>query len=241
MGQLTGGVAHDFNNLLTVIRGSVDLLRRPNLTDVRRNRYIDAIGDTAERAARLTNQLLAFSRRQALTPQVFDARESLDAIRSMVGTLSGSRIRISLESTEAPCLIHVDRNQFDTAVINMAVNARDAMGSEGALSIKVRSVFRPAGHAQPIPPSPAISSPSRCPTPGRAFRPTASIASSSRFSPPRVGQGTGLGLSQVFGFAKQSGGEVMVESKAGHGATFTPLPAPNGRRCFARHRARCRG
>ncbi len=85
MGQLTGGVAHDFNNLLTVIRGSVDLLRRPDLTEERRARYIDAIADTADRAAKLTGQLLAFARRQALRPEVFDVGATRRRRRDMIG------------------------------------------------------------------------------------------------------------------------------------------------------------
>ena len=221
VGQLTGGVAHDFNNLLTVIRGSVDLLRRPNLSEERRTRYVDAIADTADRAARLTSQLLAFARRQSLTPEVFDARENLDSLRGMIGTLAGSRIRIRVEGADVPCRVHVDRNQFDTALINMAVNARDAMGSEGTLTIEVRPVTgMPAirNHPHVAGEFVAVSltdtgSGIAAADVDRVFEPF--------FTTKGVGEGTGLGLSQVFGFAKQSGGEVVVESEVGRGSTFT--------------------
>lgn len=102
LGQLTGGVAHDFNNLLTVIRGSVELLMRPNLTEERRQRYIVAIADTSARAAKLTGQLLAFARRQALRPEVFDAGQGVLALSDMIGTLTGSRIRVETRLPEEP-------------------------------------------------------------------------------------------------------------------------------------------
>jgi signal transduction histidine kinase len=114
IGQLTGGVAHDFNNLLTVIRGSVDLLRRPELSTARRARYIDAIGDTADRAAKLTGQLLAFARRQSLTPETFDCGRSIADVVSMVRTLTGTRIGIETIVPDDPCFVLADKGQFDT-------------------------------------------------------------------------------------------------------------------------------
>ena len=221
VGQLTGGVAHDFNNLLTVIRGSVELLRRPGLSEERRIRYTDAIADTADRAARLTSQLLAFARRQSLSPELIDACASLSALRDMLGTLAGSRIAIVMDLADCPALVNADRSQFDTAIVNMAVNARDAMSGEGTLTIRV-------GPAERVP---AIRShlavegdyvgislidtgagiaPAEI---DRIFEPF--------FTTKAVGEGTGLGLSQVFGFAKQSGGEIVVDSREGEGSTFT--------------------
>ena len=137
IGQLTGGVAHDFNNLLTVIRGSVDMLRRPELSEEKRKRYVDAIGETSDRAARLTGQLLAFARRQALTPERFDVGASLREVLGMVTTLTGSRIVVDLDIPDEPCFIVADRSQFDTSIVNMAVNARDAMSGEGLIRMKV--------------------------------------------------------------------------------------------------------
>jgi PAS domain S-box-containing protein len=221
VGQLTGGVAHDFNNLLTVIRGSIDLLRRPNVPEERRKRYTDAIADTADRATKLTNQLLAFARRQALKPEVFDAVESIRAIRDMVGTLTGSRISIALDLRAQPCFVNADRSQFDTAIVNMAVNARDAMQGEGELTIKVDAVsIMPANQSHPFVAGnfatialtdTGVGIPNE--SLDRIFEPF--------FTTKGVGQGTGLGLSQVFGFAKQSGGDIRAESMEGQGTTFT--------------------
>ena len=221
LGQLTGGVAHDFNNLLTVIRASVDLLRRPHLTEERRQRYIDAISDIVSRAAKLTAQLLAFARRQTLKPEVFDVGASVQTLSEMIGTLTGSPIEIVTHVPGEPCFINADAGQFETALINMAVNARDAMGGEGRLTITVRAV-EDLPHPGPRPESPrgyvAVSvADTGVGIPqdqfGRIFEPF--------FTTKEVGQGTGLGLSQVFGFAKQSGGEVIVASEVGSGSTFT--------------------
>ncbi|MEG8040338.1 ATP-binding protein [Sphingomonas sp. LR60] len=221
VGQLTGGVAHDFNNLLTVIRGSVDLLRRPGLSDEKRERYVSAIAETADRATKLTSQLLAFARRQALKPEVFDVGDSIRALVDMVGTLAGSRITIATELGERRCFINADRSQFDTSIVNMAVNARDAMSGEGKLTIAVAQVTgMPALRTHPAVPGEFITISITDSGTGipedkidRIFEPF--------FTTKGVGEGTGLGLSQVFGFAKQSGGDVVVESTVGHGATFT--------------------
>lgn len=220
VGQLTGGVAHDFNNLLTVIRSSTDLLKRPNLTEERRARYVNAISDTVDRAARLTGQLLAFARRQALTPEVFAACDGVRGIGQMMGTLAGARVELVMELPARPCLVNADPNQFETALVNMVANARDAMEGEGRLTIKVVAVeHMPAvrlhtGRADPFV---AVS-----------ITDTGTGIAADRlehifepfYTTKGVGQGTGLGLSQVFGFAKQSGGEVVVSSELGHGTTF---------------------
>jgi two-component system NtrC family sensor kinase len=221
LGQLTGGVAHDFNNLLTVIRASVDLLRQPHLAEERRLRYVDAISDTVGRAAKLTAQLLAFARRQTLKPELFEVGQSVRALAEMIGTLAGSRVETVADLPPEPCFINADAGQFETALINMAANARDAMGGEGRLTIAVRAV---AELPDPAPPSQtsdgyvAVSvedtgvgiPPQQL---ERIFEPF--------FTTKEVGKGTGLGLSQVFGFAKQSGGEVTVRSEVGTGSTFT--------------------
>jgi two-component system NtrC family sensor kinase len=220
LGQLTGGVAHDFNNLLTVIRASADMLRRPHLTEERRLRYVEAISDTVNRAAKLTAQLLAFARRQTLKPELFDVGENVQTLSEIIRTLTGARVEIVTRVPGGPCLINADASQFETALINMAVNARDAMGGEGLLTIAVRSVAELPGPA-PQPQSPhgyvvvsvedtGVGIPQG--VLGRIFEPF--------FTTKEVGQGTGLGLSQVFGFAKQSGGEVTVTSEVGKGSTF---------------------
>ena len=221
VGQLTGGVAHDFNNLLTVIKSSTDLLKRPNLAEEKRTRYVGAISDTVDRAAKLTGQLLAFARRQALKPEIFAACDSVRALRDMMGTLTGSRVAIVTDLPESRCFINADASQFDTALVNMAVNARDAMDGEGQLTIRVRAV-----DSMPT---------MRARTATRGSFVAISLTDTGSGIPPErleqifepfyttkgVGQGTGLGLSQVFGFAKQSGGEVTVGSELGRGTTFT--------------------
>ena len=231
VGQLTGGVAHDFNNLLTVIRGSVDLLKRDGLSEEKRARYIDAIGSTADRAAKLTSQLLAFSRRQALKPSLFDAGQSLHEVAEMVSTLTGSRIALDIKVPDDTYYIVADRSQFDTAIVNMGVNARDSMNGEGRLTITTG----------PVSGIPAIRS--HEPVIGDFIAVTVADTGAgiqaedlSRIFEPfyttkGVGEGTGLGLSQVIGFAKQSGGDIRVESVVGEGATFTlylPRAYPDG-------------
>ena len=222
IGQLTGSVAHDFNNLLTVIRGSADLLRKPDLAQDRRLRYVSAISDTADKAAKLTRQLLAFSRRQALQPEVFDAARSVADLAAMLGTLMGERVRIETHVPDEPCLVEADPSQLDASLVNIAVNARDAMDGQGRLFMSVATRLG-------LPGSPA--------DPGAAEIEyvTLAIGDTGRgipaenlqqifepfFTTKGVGHGTGLGLSQVFGFAKQSGGEIRVESRLGEGSTFT--------------------
>ena len=214
VGQLTGGIAHDFNNLLTIIRSSTDLLRRPDLADARRKRYVDAISDTVDRAAKLTGQLLAFARRQALKPEIFDACERVRLTVDMLGSLVGSRIRIERHIPSDPLYLEADINQFETALVNLAVNARDAMEGEGTLTIRIAVVPAvSAGSGGGVALSMADTG-SGIPRDKltRIFEPF--------FTTKEVGKGTGLGLSQVFGFAKQSGGDVTVNSEVGRGTTF---------------------
>ncbi len=221
VGQLTGGVAHDFNNLLTIIRSSVDFLRRPELPEARKRRYLDAVSDTVDRAAKLTGQLLAFARRQVLSPAVFDVGEKVRGVADMIDTVTGARVRVAVSLPDAPCFVRADLSQFETALINMAVNARDAMEGEGTLTLRLTGgVPMPPirGHAGSQNAFAAIALTDTGPgVPpdllGRIFEPF--------FTTKEVGRGTGLGLSQVFGFAKQSGGDVDVASRPGEGATFT--------------------
>ncbi|HEX8225949.1 MAG TPA: GAF domain-containing protein [Allosphingosinicella sp.] len=220
IGQLTGGIAHDFNNLLTVIRGSADVLRREGLGEEKRRRYIDAIADTADRAARLTGQLLAFARRQTLRPEVFDAGLRVSSIAQMLGSVLGSRIRLDIDADCSDCFVEADTAQFETAIVNMAVNARDAMDGEGELKIAVRREAESGADfvAVRIADTGHGIQPDRI---DRIFEPF--------FTTKEVGKGTGLGLSQVYGFAKQSDGEIRVESRVGVGTVFRLLlPARHG-------------
>lgn len=221
IGHLTGGVAHDFNNLLTIIRSSVDFLRQPGLSEERRQRYMSAVSDTVERASKLTSQLLAFARRQPLNPEVFDAGQRVKNIGEMLESVTGARIHVQVQLPEHPCHVRVDASQFETALINIALNARDAMEGQGTLTLRVVTVEampRIRGDAEARQPFVSISlADTGSGIPGdaveRIFEPF--------FTTKAVGKGTGLGLSQVFGFAKQSGGNVEVVSTPGQGSVFT--------------------
>ncbi len=221
VGQLTGGVAHDFNNLLTIIRSSVDLLRRPNLPEDRRRRYIEAVSETVDRAAKLTGQLLAFARRSPLMPEVFNVGARLAAVADLLDTVTGARIRVVLDLPKIVCCVRADISQFETALVNMAVNARDAMDGEGTLTLRLRSAgslprIRGHGGSTVLFASVALSDTGSGIDPDkidRIFEPF--------FTTKDIGKGTGLGLSQVFGFAKQSGGNIDVETDLGRGTTFT--------------------
>ena len=221
VGQLTGGVAHDFNNLLTIIRSSADLLGSPNVSEERRRRYVEAISDTANRAAKLTGQLLAFARRQPLKPEVFVVGERLQAVTDLIRPLVGARIAIETLIDCEGCAVEADPNQFETALINLAVNARDAMEGEGRLILRawLATWVPPSrGHQGALGDFVAVSVSDT----GAGIRPELlSRIFEPFFTTKEVGKGTGLGLSQVYGFAKQSGGELQVESEVGRGAAFT--------------------
>jgi signal transduction histidine kinase/CheY-like chemotaxis protein len=221
IGQLTGGVAHDFNNLLTIIRSSAELLARRELPRDKQKRYIDAIMDTSDRAARLTGQLLTFARRQALKPEVFNAALKVGTVADMLRTVVGSRIDLNVEPMCPSCCIEVDTSQFETALVNLAVNARDAMNGEGRITIAIEAAGAiPARGGQKAITGDFVKvsvsdNGSGMPLEqiDRIFEPF--------FTTKDVGKGTGLGLSQVYGFIKQSGGEIDVASRLGEGSTFS--------------------
>jgi PAS domain S-box-containing protein len=221
IGQFTGGVAHDFNNLLTVITGSVELLQRPNLSDERRAKFLNAIGDTAKRATKLTGQLLAFARRQALKPEVFDVGESVAEVAEMVRTLTGSGIALEMKSPSEPLCTLADRSQFDTAVINLAINARDAMNGEGRLTIATEAVLGIPAHRLHKAVAGDFVAVTVTDTGSGIGGDNLAKIFEPFFTTKDVGLGTGLGLSQVIGFAKQSGGDVHVHSELGRGSDFT--------------------
>ncbi|MFJ4454893.1 ATP-binding protein [Pseudomonas sp. NPDC089392] len=215
IGQLTGGVAHDFNNLLTIIRSSLHFLQRPNLDEKRRERYLKTMSDTVDRGAKLTGQLLAFARRQALSPQVFEAGPRLEAMADMLDTATGARILVELQLPASPCHIRADLSQLETAVINLMLNGRDAMAGEGTLRLRLQADQHMPGHdglfaAISVSDSGVGIAPELL---ERIFDPF--------FTTKAPGEGTGLGLSQVFGFAKQSDGDVKVDSVQGQGTRFT--------------------
>jgi PAS domain S-box-containing protein len=221
VGQLTGGVAHDFNNLLTIIRSATDFLRRRELPEERRRRYIDAIAETVERASKLTGQLLAFARRQPLKPQVFNVGTQVESVAQLIRPLVGARIRIDVEIADLNCFAIADVAQFETALMNLAVNSRDAMDSEGRLTIQVRKVDAiPPLRAQPARSGDFVAvtvtdtgcgiAPALLET---IFEPF--------FTTKEVGKGTGLGLALVYGIVTDSAGAIDVSSTVGQGSRFT--------------------
>ena len=222
VGQLTGGIAHDFNNMLAVVIGSLDLLnRRVGVTDPRAKRFIDAAQDGAQRAATLTQRLLAFSRQQPLNPEVLDANKLVPNMSDLLSHSIGTDIRLETVLGAGLWRTHADRNQLESAILNLAVNARDAMPEGGRLTIETQNVHfddryvaanfgAPAGQYVMI----AVSDTGSGMPPdviAKAFDPF--------FTTKAVGKGTGLGLSQVYGFVRQSGGHVKIYSEDGHGTT----------------------
>ncbi|GGB41264.1 histidine kinase [Sphingomonas metalli] len=220
VGRLTGGVAHDFNNLLTIIRSSADLLKLPTLSAEKRDRYVDAIAQTADRAAALTSQLLAFSRRQPLKPELFDVGERLAAMQPLIQTSVGPTIDIAIGAGEGT-VVNADRNQFETAILNLVINARDAMPAGGALSLTpgiVDALPAARGHGGAEGRFVAV----RIADTGSGIAPdTLEKIFEPFFTTKALNKGTGLGLSQVHGFAKQSGGDIDVQSEPGVGTAFT--------------------
>ncbi|MEX5487925.1 GAF domain-containing protein [Pseudomonas fulva] len=221
IGQLTGGVAHDFNNILTIIHASLHFLQRPGLDDDRRMRYLRTMVETVERGSKLTGQLLAFARRQALNPQVFDAAARLAAMADLFDTAAGASIDVELDLPASPCHVRADVSQLETAVINLMLNARDAMAAVGVVRIRLEAhQHLPVGRDE-VPDPCAYAAISVTDTGVGISTELFERIFDPFFTTKPAGQGTGLGLSQVFGFAKQSGGDIKVNSVQGQGTTFT--------------------
>ena len=221
VGQLTGGIAHDFNNMLAVVIGALDLLERrlgedrPDL-----KRYLDAAADGATRAAQLTQRLLAFARQQPLDPKPVDANAMVSDMLDLLSRTLGEQVRI--EPVLAPELwwIEADPNQLENALLNLSVNARDAMAGGGALVLETAnvSIDGEAGAAFEIAPGDYVQI-AVTDTGSGMSADVAAKAFDPFFTTKGVGKGTGLGLSQVFGFVRQSGGTVKLESVPGRGTT----------------------
>jgi len=221
IGQLTGGIAHDFNNMLTVITGTIEILadavrQNPNLATIAR-----MIGDAADRASQLTANLLAFARKQPLQPLEIDVNALVEEIVKLLAPTLGRHINIQTDLSEDAWPALVDPGQLSSALVNLAINARDAMPSGGTLTIATANSSLSGLEAvasgveagdyvvvEVIDNGPGIPEAIR----DRIFDPF--------FSTKKVGTGSGLGLSMVFGFAKQSGGTIEVRSEVGKGATF---------------------
>jgi PAS domain S-box-containing protein len=227
LGELTGGVAHDFNNLMTVIRGSAELLTRPGLSEEKRARYLQAILDTADRASTLTDHLLAFGRRQSLKLEVADLNLRLDAFAEVIGRTLGGQFEVRLDLAPSLPPVEVDLAQLETALLNAAFNARDAMPEGGKLCLSTRHL--PGNDAGEVMVEIADTGSGMTPEVlARAFEPF--------FTTKPVGEGTGLGLSQIHGFAAQAGGHAEIRSVPGEGTAIRIiLPATD--KAFGRGRA----
>ena len=235
VGQLAGGVAHDFNNLLTVILGSLELLRkRVPVPDARATRLIDTATASVEHGSRLTAQLLAFSRKQPLLAVSTDVSDAIGGMGALLSSTLGDAVRLQLKVGEGVWPATLDPNQFEAAILNLALNAKAAMPKGGRANVAVANTVVTEADAGPdLPPgdyvrvafsdsgtgmsSDAVS---------RAFEPF--------FTTKKAGGGSGLGLAQVHGMVQQSGGAVTIESRLGEGTTVTmllprsaTLPVPN--------------
>ncbi|CRL52311.1 MULTISPECIES: PAS domain-containing sensor histidine kinase [unclassified Pseudomonas] len=218
IGGLTGGVAHDFNNLLQVIAGNLHLLARHEPDNANVQRRVSASIAAVERGAKLSSQLLAFARRQPLSPAVCIPRQVFDGLAELLQRALGETLQIKVSAPDDPWHIFVDRNQLENAILNLAINARDAMKGEGTISLNAEHITLDqkfcAGKG-------IVAGDYVC----------VAVADTGVGMPPQVlaqafepffttkadGQGTGLGLSMVFGFVKQSGGHIEISSTEGQG------------------------
>jgi PAS domain S-box-containing protein len=232
VGQLTGGVAHDFNNLLQIIIGNLETLRRGLSPDLKKAQAAaDAAMSGARRAAALTQKLLAFARRQPLSPRPIDVNELVLGMSEILHRVLGETISIEVLQSEAVWQIEADATELESAILNLAVNARDAMPDGGSLMIETSNAYLDAFYAERHPElSPGQYVLISISDTGIGMEPhTVSQAFEPFFTTKPLGKGTGLGLSQVYGFVKQSGGHVTLYSEVGHGTTVnTYLPRLRG-------------
>ena len=226
IGQLTGGIAHDFNNLLTPILGGLDMLQRRGVGDARAQRLIEGALQSAERARVLVQRLLAFARRQPLQPTAVDVAELIRDMSDLVGSTIGPRIRIVQDVAEGLPAARADMNQLEMALLNLAVNARDAMPDGGSLTISARATD--VGARRKLAPGRYLVL-SVSDTGHGMDAETLRRAVEPFFSTKGIGKGTGLGLSMIHGLAAQLGGGLEISSTPGVGTTVEIwLPAADG-------------
>jgi len=236
IGQLTGGIAHDFNNLLTVVAGNLEIAQRALVrldqhSTERISRAIESAYHGAQRAATLTQRLLAFARKQPLEAKIFNPSQTISGMVEFVRRTVGETIEVKIADEAKLWNVETDPTQFEAALLNLVVNARDAMKSGGTLTIETGNAFVDNQYAQQngnVAAGPYViisvkdtGTGMDAETAERAFEPF--------FSTKEVGQGTGLGLSQVYGFAKQSGGFATIHSQVGVGTSVNIfLPRSEG-------------
>lgn len=223
VGQLTGGVAHDFNNLLTVIIGGLDTIARNDMTDrARVDRALEMARHAAERAAGLTSRLLAISRRQPLEPKPSDLNAVVRAMTDLLQRTLGEQIELSGVLSPHLWTVEVDQNQLESAILNLAVNARDAMPAGGKLTLQTENVSLDARHDRPDAEVTAGEYVMIAVSDTGTGIPKEQIARVFEpfFTTKEVGRGTGLGLSMVYGFVKQSGGHIEISSEPSEGTSI---------------------
>jgi PAS domain S-box-containing protein len=228
VGQLTGGVAHDFNNLLTVITNALDLLSRPQIAEPQRRRIIDTAQRATARGAKLTQQLLAFSRRQSLRPETHRLADLIGGIEAVLRRACGELVELEINAAPRPIAAHVDAPQFEACLLNLAVNARDAMPRGGHLTVTTDTQEIDADRSADMSGvKPGLYAVVTVEDTGEGMSPEVrSRAFEPFFTTKEVGKGSGLGLSQVYGFVAQSGGHVELASEVDAGTRVTIyLPA----------------
>jgi PAS domain S-box-containing protein len=218
VGQLTGGVAHDFNNFLTSIIGNLELISKKLTADDPMQRLAESALRAADRGARLTQHLLAFARRQRLHPEVLDINEILGEMATLYRQVISETIEVSFDLTADLWRCRADPGQFESAVLNLIVNARDAMSGSGRLTLATANLTSPKD--VDLPPGDYVLL-SLSDTGAGMTSDVLAHAFEPFFSTKEVGKGSGLGLSMVYGFAKQSGGTVRIESVPGAGTTVS--------------------
>ena len=229
VGQLTGGIAHDFNNMLAVVLGGLEMAKRRVEEQAQEaSRHIDSALEGANRAAALTRRLLSFARAEPLLPGAIRSGQLLHDMRDLLDRTIGERIAVEIESDPDVWPVWVDAYQLENAILNLAVNARDAMDGEGKLAMRATNVTLADGEVGALPAGDYVrisvtdtGTGMTAETLERVFEPF--------FTTKPVGQGTGLGLSQISGFARQSGGDVAIQSALGDGTTVSIyLPRRDG-------------
>ena len=238
MGQLTGGVAHDFNNLLTPIVGSLDMLQRKGIGGEREQRLIAGAAQSAERARTLVQRLLSFARRQPLQAVPVDVASLVVGMGDLIESTTGPQIKVSVDVAENLSSAHADPNQLEMALLNLSVNARDAMPDGGTLRISASTEPVAAGHRSELPSGTYVRL-SVADTGTGMDEATLARAIEPFFSTKGIGKGTGLGLSSVHGLASQLGGAMTIHSRPGVGTNvelWLPISADKAEHLTSAHR-----